>query len=68
MAEYCDLAEVFSEIESDVLPPHRPTDYAVEVILGAKLPKPKMYLMTPKEIDAFQAFINKNLEWGSFSQ
>lgn len=41
-----DLAEVFSK-ESNMLPPHRPTDCAIKILAGAKLPNPKMYVMTP---------------------
>ncbi|ETE70577.1 hypothetical protein L345_03615, partial [Ophiophagus hannah] len=45
--EYQDLAEVFSETECDILPPHRETYCTTEIIPGAKLPKPKMYVMMP---------------------
>lgn len=45
--EYWDLRDVFSERGSDMLTPHRPTDCSIEIILGAKLPKLKLYSMTP---------------------
>lgn len=41
--KYSNLAEVFSERDSDVLPPHHPMDCAIEIMLGAKMPKLKMY-------------------------
>lgn len=64
LAKYCDLAELFSERESDGLPPHL---IVIEIMpRGAKLPKPKMHLMTPKEMAELQAFIDKNL--GKFIQ
>ncbi|XP_070797136.1 arf-GAP with Rho-GAP domain, ANK repeat and PH domain-containing protein 3-like [Pituophis catenifer annectens] len=36
--EYQDLAQVFSETECDVLPPHRDADCTIKIIPGAKLP------------------------------
>lgn len=48
---YKDLTEVFSETESDMMLPHCLTDCAIEILPGAKLPKPKMYPMMPKELD-----------------
>lgn len=41
-AVYRDLVEVFSEKECDALPPHCPTDCAIEIQPGARLSKPKM--------------------------
>lgn len=52
------------EKESDTLPPHRPMDCAIEIVPRAKLPKPKMYSMAPRELELLQAFIDKNLAWG----
>lgn len=59
--EYQDLVEVFSEKECDELPPHCPTDCAIKIIPGAKLPKPKMYSMTPGKL---REYIDKNLARG----
>lgn len=56
--EYCDL---FSEVGSYELPPHWPTDYAIENLLEAKLPKLKLCSMTPRELDYRHNFIDKNL-------
>lgn len=36
----------------------------MEILPGAKLPKPKLYSMTPWELDELHAFIDKNLECG----
>lgn len=60
LTKYRDLAEVFSKRDSDVLPPHQPTNYVIEIMPGAKQPMPKMYSMTLKEMDELQAFIDKN--------
>lgn len=62
--EYCDLAEVFSERKSDVLPPHQHTDCAIKIMPGAKLPESKIYLMTHRETEKLRVFIDKNLSRG----
>lgn len=49
---------------SDELPPHWPTDCSIEILPEAKLPKPKLYSMTPKELEKLCSFIDENLEWG----
>lgn len=58
LAEYHNIAEDFSKKESDVLPP---TNCAIEIMLGTKLCKPKVYSMTPREMDELRMFIDKNL-------
>lgn len=59
--EYYDLAEVFSKKGSDELPSHWPMDCAIEIVPRAKLPKPKIYSMTPRQLEELQQFIDKNL-------
>lgn len=49
LKEYGDLQDIFSEKGSDPLPPHRPTDCSIEILPRAKLPKPKLYSMIPRE-------------------
>ncbi|XP_077158510.1 uncharacterized protein LOC143820028 [Paroedura picta] len=61
---YRDLAEAFSEEECNQLPPHRPTDCAIELVPGAKLPKAKLYNMSPAELRELRAFVDKNLARG----
>lgn len=63
-AVYQDLAQVFDEEECDVLPPHRETDCAIELIPGAPLPKPRMYFMLPREIHELRQYRDKNLARG----
>lgn len=55
---------MFSEEGSDELLPHRPTDYAIEIIPGAKLPKLKLYSTPPRELEELRAFKDKNLAQG----
>lgn len=43
---------------------HNPIDCSIEKLPGATGPKPKLYLKTPRELDEFQAFIDKNLKRG----
>lgn len=44
----------------DILPPYHPT----EILPGAKLPKPKLYLMTPRELEELRVLIDKKLARG----
>ncbi|XP_063145383.1 granulocyte colony-stimulating factor receptor-like [Candoia aspera] len=53
-AEAVSIADVFGEAEADQLPPHHKTDCAIELDPEAKLPKPKTYPMTQKELAALQ--------------
>lgn len=46
--EYRGLWDVFSERRLDTLSPHRPIDCSIEILPGAKLPKPKLYSITPR--------------------
>lgn len=62
--EYWDLREVFSEEASSALPPHRSTDCAIEILPGVKLPKPKIYPMSPRELEEMRKFVDKNLQRG----
>lgn len=64
LAVYADLTDVFSEQECDVLPPHWPTDYAINIVPGAKLPKPQMYTMTAREMEELCWYIDQNLARG----
>lgn len=44
-----------------MIPPHRPTVCMTEIMPGAKLPKLKMYFMTPREMEELLACIDKNV-------
>lgn len=47
--EYWDLQDMFNEKGLDKLPPHYSIDCGIEILLGARFPKPKLYSMTPRE-------------------
>lgn len=53
--------ETFNERERNVLSPHCPTDCAIEIVAGAKLPKPKMYSIIPKEMMELRDYIDKKI-------
>lgn len=59
-----DLAAVFNEEECDVLPLHCAKDCAIELLPGAKLPKSRMYAMTPREVEELHKYKDKNLSRG----
>lgn len=55
---------IFSEKECESLPPHRKTDCTIELKPGTKLSKPRMYVMTPHELQELQSYIDKKLARG----
>lgn len=63
-SEYRDLVGAFWEKECDILQPHRTTYCTIEILPGAKFPKPKMYSMTPRDLKELRDFIDKNLARG----
>lgn len=58
------MQDVFSKKDSDELPPHWPTDCSIKILPEAKLTKPKIYSMTPKELEELRIFIDKNMKQG----
>jgi len=63
--EYADFAEVFSEEESNRLPPSRPWDHAIEFKEGAPDALDcKIYPMSRDEDVALQKFLDEQLEKG----
>uniref|UniRef100_A0A670ZE00 DUF4939 domain-containing protein n=1 Tax=Pseudonaja textilis TaxID=8673 RepID=A0A670ZE00_PSETE len=44
--------------------PHRSTDCSIEILPGVMLPKPKLYSMTPWELEELRSFIDENLKRG----
>lgn len=45
-------------------PPLRITNCVIELVPGAKLPKPRMYAMTQKELEELRRYIDKYLARG----
>ncbi|XP_069832198.1 vomeronasal type-2 receptor 26-like [Dendropsophus ebraccatus] len=63
-AQYQDLADVFSEKEDDMLPPHQPYNCPIDLIPGATPPQGKVYPLSVSEIEAISAYIKENLQKG----
>lgn len=49
--EYQNLRDVFSKRVLDELALLRPTDYAISILPGAKVPKLKLYSTTSRELE-----------------
>ncbi|KAL0193301.1 hypothetical protein M9458_011597, partial [Cirrhinus mrigala] len=62
--EYHDLAEVFSKSEATHLPPHRPSDCAIELLPGTTPPKGRIFPLSQPETDAMKAYIEEELAKG----
>lgn len=50
--------------EQHLIHTHRPINCTIEFMPGAKLPKPKIYSMTPREMDELRKYIDTNLARG----
>ena len=59
-----EYQDVFSEKEFDHLPPRRPWDHAIELTPGFKPTDCKIYPLSPKEQDALDEFLSRNLRTG----
>lgn len=46
---YHDLAKVFSKAQATTLPPHRPYDCAIDLLLGPTPPKGRLYSLSEPE-------------------
>lgn len=64
LKEYWNLQDIFRKRGSDALPRHCPMDCSIEILPGAKLPKPRLYSMTTRELKELCSFIDKNLKRG----
>uniref|UniRef100_A0A3B1JLN1 ribonuclease H n=1 Tax=Astyanax mexicanus TaxID=7994 RepID=A0A3B1JLN1_ASTMX len=61
---YSDVAEVFSKRKATQLPPHRSYDCAIDLKVGAPLPKAKVYSLSRPETAAMEEYINEALRQG----
>uniref|UniRef100_A0A8C5PHN1 ribonuclease H n=1 Tax=Leptobrachium leishanense TaxID=445787 RepID=A0A8C5PHN1_9ANUR len=61
---YQALKEVFSKARTEVLPPHRPYDCAIELLPGTMPPRGHVYPLSQKENDIMEEYIKENLERG----
>jgi len=63
-AQYQDFVEVFSKVKAEILPPHRPTDHAINREPGYTLPSRRIYNLSGFELKTLKAYIETNLGSG----
>ena len=63
-SQYQDFVEVFSKVKAETLPPHRPTDHAIDLEPGHKLPYGRIYNLSEFELETLKAYIETNLASG----
>lgn len=61
---YHDLGEVFSKQRALSLPPHRPYNCAIDLLLGAPLPSSRLYHLSRPEQEAMESYIGESLASG----
>ena len=62
--KYHDYVDVFSKEASDVLPPHRPYDYKIDIEDPVSLGYSPLYKITTEELKATKEYILNNLYKG----
>uniref|UniRef100_A0A8C5LL57 Uncharacterized protein n=1 Tax=Leptobrachium leishanense TaxID=445787 RepID=A0A8C5LL57_9ANUR len=62
--QYLGFKEVFSKSRTEVLPPHRPYDCAINLLPGTMPPRGHVYPLSQKENDVMEEYIRENLERG----
>jgi hypothetical protein len=63
-AQYQDFVKVFSKVRAETLPPHRPTDHAIDLEPGYKVPSGWVYNLSEFKLKTFKAYIETNLASG----
>ncbi|KAI2650571.1 Transposon Tf2-9 polyprotein [Labeo rohita] len=63
-AEYHDLIEAFSKSKATQLPPHRPSDCAIELLPGTTPPKGRIFPLSQPESEAMKNYIEEELSKG----
>ncbi|KAL0182069.1 hypothetical protein M9458_021444, partial [Cirrhinus mrigala] len=63
-AEYHDLAITFSKRKASLLPPHQPSDCAIELIPGSTPPKGRIFPLSQPESEAMKKYIKEELAKG----
>ena len=61
---YHDLAQVFSKEQALSLPPHRPYDCAIDLLLGAPLPVGRLYNLSVPEKETMRNYVSESLASG----
>ncbi|KAL0147487.1 hypothetical protein M9458_057202 [Cirrhinus mrigala] len=65
--EYQDLLEAFSQTRATQLPPHRPGDCAIDLLLGSSPPRGRVYPLSQPESEAMNTYIQEELAKGFYS-
>jgi hypothetical protein len=52
---YRDFLDIFSKKKAETLPPHRPTDHAIDLEPGTKLPYGRIYSLSEVELKALKS-------------
>jgi transposase InsO family protein len=62
--KYAEYSQVFSKMQADRLPPHRPYDHTIAVKEGAEVPFGPIYNLSQTELKALHEYIKENLDKG----
>lgn len=62
--EYADLMEVFSKTKAPQLPPHRPSDCAIELLPDTTPPRGRLFPLSEPEANAMKSYIEEELAKG----
>ncbi len=63
-AEYQDLSEAFSKAKASKLPPHRPSDCAIDLIPGSTPPRGRVFPLSQPESETMRKYIEEELAKG----
>jgi hypothetical protein len=63
-AQYQDFVEVFSKVKAETLPSHRPTDHAINLEPGYKLPTGRIFNLSDFELKTLKTYIKTNVARG----
>lgn len=63
-SQYADLAEAFSKHKATQLPPHRPSDCAINLLPGTTPPKGRIFPLSQPENEAMKSYIEEELAKG----
>jgi len=62
--KYAEYSKVFSKVNADRLPPHRPYDHTIPIKDGAEVPFGPVYNLSQTELKALHEYIKENLHKG----
>jgi hypothetical protein len=62
--KYAEYSQIFSKVNADKLPPHRPYDHAIPITKGATVPFGPIYNLSQTELKALHEYIKENLDKG----